>query len=82
MSQVELITNMIHHDQQQIEGLRIQIAVFYQQINDGLAASNGIITKEIENKYKEIDSAFNKKSKYEQNVTALKRRIFSELGIA
>lgn len=81
MSQAEITANEVVYQQSLVEGLRNHIKDLYSEINAGLAANNGVITKEIDNKYKEIDAAFNRKTKHEQNVASLKRRIFTELGI-
>lgn len=78
---VEIIVDNLRPKQEQVEGLRMHIKDLYQQINDGLSASNGVITKGIENLYKEIDATFNKKSKIEQEVMQAKRQIFIELGV-
>lgn len=78
---VEYTADQIQKDQAEVEGLRLHIKDLYARINDGLAATNGVITKGIENLYKEIDSTFNKKSKVEQNIQAAKRKIFADLGI-
>ncbi|QCW18588.1 hypothetical protein SEPL_484 [Salmonella phage SE_PL] len=81
MSQAEITADIIITEQQHIEELRMHIKDLYQQVSDGLMASGNVVTKAIENLYKEIDASFNKKSKYEQNVLALKRQIFKELGV-
>lgn len=81
MSNVEQIASEIQAGNNEVEKLRMHIKDLYQQINDGLSASNGVITKSVENLYKEIDSTFNKKTKIEQAVMQAKRQIFIELGI-
>jgi|AGFT01.1.fsa_nt_gi hypothetical protein len=82
MSQAEITASEVLYQQSIVDGLRGHINTMYAEINAGLAASGGVITKEIDNKYKEIDAAFNRKTKHEQNVASLKRRILTELGIA
>lgn len=78
---VECTADQIQKDQAEVEQLRLHIKDLYARINDNLATTNGIITKDIENLYKEIDSTFNKKSKVEQKIQAAKRKIFADLGI-
>lgn len=78
---VEYTADQIKKDQAEVEELRLHIKDLYARINDGLAATNGVITKGIENLYKEIDYNFSKKSKVEQNIQAAKRQIFADLGI-
>lgn len=81
MSNIENATDTIHRDQLLVDGLRNHISDLYAQINYGLSASGGVITKDIDNLYKEIDSTFGKKSKLEQKINTAKRQIFTELGI-
>lgn len=78
---VEYAAAQIKNDQAEVESLRLHIKDLYARINSGLAATNGVITKGIENLYKEIDSTFNKKSKLEQNIQSAKRQIMIDLGI-
>lgn len=81
MSQAKTTADIIITKQQHIEELRMHIKDLYQQVSDGLMGNGNVVTKRIENLYKEIDASFNKKSKYEQNVLSLKRQIFKELGV-
>lgn len=78
---VELLADGIIRDQVQIDNLYNHIKDLYQQITDSFSVSSGVVTKDIERLYKEIDATFGKKTKLEQNVNAAKRQIFSELGV-
>lgn len=81
MTNVSNIASNIQRDQVKVDELSGHIKGLYASINDGLAASNGVITKEIDSLYKEIDSTFGKKVKLEQSIHAAKRQIFIELGV-
>lgn len=81
MSNVSVIAGNIQRDQAKVDELSLHIKGLYASINDGLAESNGVITKQIDALYKEIDSTFGKKVKLEQSILAAKRQIFVELGV-
>jgi hypothetical protein len=81
MADVTVLADSIIGHQQNVDEYKNKIKSLFDDITFGLVQSNNIITKEIENKYKEIDSTFNKKSKHEQSILELKRQIFKELNV-
>lgn len=81
MANIYEISDSIHDKLFSIEKLSSRIKELYDNINNGLSDSNGVITKEIDSLYKEIDATFGKKTKLEQEVLVLRRQIHIELEI-
>lgn len=81
MSDCIVIADKIQEKLRGVDAFRAHIQVLYDNINSGLSESNGVITKEIDSLYKEIDAMYGKKTKLEQEVLVLRRQINIELGI-
>lgn len=81
MNDLNEISSSINEHQLSVNEHKDKIKKLFDEIMLGLVESKNVITKEIENKYKEIDSTFNKKSKHEQSILELKRTIFKVLQV-
>lgn len=81
MIDVTVLADEIIGHQAKVNEYKIKIQTLFDDITFGLVDSKNVITKEIENKYKEIDTNFKKKSKHEQSILVLKRNIFKELNV-